>query len=171
MLRCWEATRNGTAFCASDKHNPTDSKIYQKEVVMCQWLTTRVCNVPGIRICQSCGIAQSCRSPSGPGSLWRLSIGADVGSPSCRTVLLNCDALHQEDYLCSISLSRLLIEAPTGFPPHHKTSESPHRMCVWALAVVDFQVLKCEISLHTFPTWSFKALQSNIPHTKQSQVP
>lgn len=163
------------AFCASDKHNPTDSKIYQKEVVMCQWLTTRVCNVPVIRICQSCGIAQSCRAPSGPGSLWRLSIGADVGSPSCRTVLLNCDALHQEDYLCSISLSRLLIGAPSGFPPHHKTKRKPTPnvclVCLGSRCSALFQVLKCEISLHTFPTWFFKALQSNIPHSKRSQVP
>lgn len=57
------------ASCASDKHNPTDSKTHQKEVVMFQWLTTRVCNVPVIRFCQSCGIAQSCRAPSGPRQL------------------------------------------------------------------------------------------------------
>lgn len=48
--------------------------------------------------CQSCWIAASCAASSGVSSLWRLSIGAGVGS-SCCTVLLNFTAAHRRHFV------------------------------------------------------------------------
>lgn len=48
--------------------------------------------------CQSCWIAASCAASSGVSSLWRLSIGAGVGS-SCCTVLLNFTAERRRHFV------------------------------------------------------------------------